>query len=230
MRRSDNSMRAHEHRDAADLLPWYVNGTLEGQELERLVRHLETCGDCRSDLAQQRRLARVLRTSDELAFSPDRAFKQLRDRLDSEAELERSQPETSSDRLSGSWRNAIRGVAGPVRWALAAQLVAIVALGTALVSDRDGRDESFRTLSTPAAVAASEAVRLRIVFHEEATEADVRALLIGSGLHIVAGPTPFGVYTIEVSSGSGEGVLEVLRSSSLVTFVEPTAESAGSEP
>ena len=220
MRRFDNGTTAQDHRNAAELLPWYVNGTLEGAELERLTRHLEACDGCSAELDQQRRLAHLLRTSEELAFSPQRAFKELRDRLDHEVE---------ADDPSPRFGDAFRSLAGPVRWALAAQLVAIVALGAALIGG-PGERGGFRTLSTPLAVGASEAARFRIVFDATASEGDIRALLVGSGSRIVAGPSPFGVYTLEVATDSGDGVLDVLRSSSLVTFVEPAAGDPTPQP
>jgi hypothetical protein len=36
-----------EHATADALLPWYVNGTLRGEELELVTRHLAACEQCR---------------------------------------------------------------------------------------------------------------------------------------------------------------------------------------
>ena len=65
MRRLIHSEQTPDHREVQELLPWYVNGTLEGKELESLEPHLADCELCRAEIAQQRRLARALRTSEE---------------------------------------------------------------------------------------------------------------------------------------------------------------------
>ncbi len=211
---------ARDHREAAELLPWYVNGTLEAAELESLTLHLDTCERCRGEFEAQRRLAHVLRTSEELAFSAPRAFEQLRARIDNEAEFERSKRENSANGPLERLRDGVLSLAVPVRWALVAQLVAIVALGTALVRGQGGQGE-FQTLATPSALSTGEAPRLRVVFDAASSEGDIRTLLFESGARIVAGPSPFGVYTIETDAKSGEDVLDALRSSGLVAFAEP---------
>jgi predicted anti-sigma-YlaC factor YlaD len=44
---------------AIELLPWYLNGTLEGQEHEEVRGHLETCEACRTALAETREAGRI---------------------------------------------------------------------------------------------------------------------------------------------------------------------------
>ena len=222
MRWSVNGTPARDHRAALDLLPWYVNGTLEGEELERLEVHLRSCDACRAEEAQQRRLAHVLRTSEELAFSPQRAFERLSARLDAEAVLPRRGP-------AGRLRHAFQGLASPVRWALVAQLVLIVALAAALV--RDVRQPlEFHTLSTVVETRPAAAPRLRVVFGAAAVEADIRALLVASGLEVIAGPSRFGVYTLELDGADVDAVLDRLRSSGLVVFVEPVVAAGDPRP
>jgi len=44
---------------AIELLPWYLNGTLEGQEHEEVRGHLETCEACRTALAETREAGEI---------------------------------------------------------------------------------------------------------------------------------------------------------------------------
>jgi Putative zinc-finger len=44
---------------AGERLPWYLNGTLEGEELEEVRLHLEACAGCRDELDATRRAASV---------------------------------------------------------------------------------------------------------------------------------------------------------------------------
>ena len=39
------------HREVALLLPWYVNGALDGSERLRVERHVHSCILCRRELA-----------------------------------------------------------------------------------------------------------------------------------------------------------------------------------
>lgn len=212
-----------EHRDARDLLPWYVNGTLAGTELEALTRHLEGCEACREELDQERRLAYALRTSEEMSFAPERAFRALRERLDREEELERSRRERAPGGPVGRLLRGFLDLAVPVRWALAAQLVIILALGAVLIRGDGTPPAEFRTLSEAPAVALGEVPRLRVVFDAAASEGEIRALLIEAGGRIVDGPSLFGVYTVEVLGQGRDGALELLRSSGLVAFAEPVS-------
>jgi hypothetical protein len=75
-----------------------------------------------------------------------------------------------------------------------------------------------------------EAPRFRVVFEAAAVEAEVRALLVDSRLQVIAGPSPFGVYTLELD-GTGVGeALERLRSSGLVAFVELVEAADAARP
>jgi hypothetical protein len=116
----------------------------------------------------------------------------------------------------------LRALSTPVRWALAGQLLVIAVLSTALLRP-DPDPAPFRTLTTPSEVDTSGAESLRIVFDATTSEGDLRTLLLEAGCRIVAGPSRFGVYTIEVTPGALEPTLEELRSSPLVRFVEPGA-------
>lgn len=44
----------------SELIPWYVNGTLEGEELRRVEEHLASCLVCRRDIEELRELRREL--------------------------------------------------------------------------------------------------------------------------------------------------------------------------
>src|SRR5688572_14481074 len=44
---------------ASGLLPWLLNGTLEGDEKKALRRHLESCARCRGEMDETRRAAQV---------------------------------------------------------------------------------------------------------------------------------------------------------------------------
>src|SRR5579864_1103033 len=44
------------HHDAEELLPWYVTGQLEGDDLALVEAHLSSCAHCRRQLAFERQM------------------------------------------------------------------------------------------------------------------------------------------------------------------------------
>lgn len=79
------------HRKVWELLPWYVNGTLDGREHQNDEAHLSTCAVCRAELARCRELAAAVHTAEEVSWSPspEHLLRVLR-RIDA-AEVRRAQ-------------------------------------------------------------------------------------------------------------------------------------------
>jgi hypothetical protein len=120
----------------------------------------------------------------------------------------------------------------PLRGALLAQVAVIVLLVGVLVwgelhsGAASAPPATYQTLSDSAPVLVpGGTVALRVMFSPRATEKEIRELLLAVHGEIAAGPSPFGVYTVEVSAAgnSVSVVLTRLRSESVVTFVEPVA-------
>ena len=44
-------LKGSEHSAVDALLPFYVNGTLQGGELDRVKQHLEGCEECRRSVS-----------------------------------------------------------------------------------------------------------------------------------------------------------------------------------
>lgn len=53
-----------------ELLPWYANGTLTGDERAKLEAHLARCGSCQRELAELRGLKEQIISSLESASEP----------------------------------------------------------------------------------------------------------------------------------------------------------------
>jgi hypothetical protein len=216
------------HRQVWALLPWYVNGTLSGRDLDLVTGHLSACSDCAEEVARchdlavaegtvtavarvpsTERLARLLARIDaiEAAGSCDHGWRgRLRDRIDALRELLQSAP-------------------APARWALAAQgtlvvlLVAVVAWQAALSSG-----QPYRTLASAPEQAPRGQAQIRVVFTDDISEREMRAVLEHVEGKIVDGPSAVGAYTVEVPVSASERVapvLEVLRSQPTVRLAEP---------
>lgn len=239
--RDENGSRRTGHETVWDLLPWYVNDTLEGDEQRTVEDHLSACAICREEVRYWHGFTELVHEDGELAVSSGEGLARLRRRMTAAG---RTTPVTP-DRPAGRRRRGIatlRETPTPVRWALAAQLAAILLLAGLLAAtipppeapgqDAAGPDPAatFRTLSDPTPIAPAEVIRLRVVFSDQAREREMRGALITVGGRIVEGPSPTGVYTVAVEpSDEPEEVLETLRSFPQVLLAE-RAVVGGSPP
>ncbi len=241
-------MREHEdhdertHRRIWDLLPWYVNGTLAAADQERVEEHAAGCRRCREEVETCRRTAVTVKGLGGVAPSPHPVqLQRVLARID-EAERrqgeEREEPRHAGLRLLGGPGRAVRALIAatprPLRGALVAQAAMIVLLVGVLVwgelrpAPRPA-PAVYQTLSDPApAPPPGGTVALRLMFSPRATEKEIRDLLLAVHGEITSGPSPFGVYTVEVTvAGNPESVvLTRLRSDSVVTLAEPVAGGA----
>ena len=87
---------AHKVVDA--LLPWYVNGTLEGEELEGVQRHLRECALCRQEVEWLRELYEACAVAEAAPGTPN-AFRKLRSRLEARSSNHRVGGDTTWNRM-----------------------------------------------------------------------------------------------------------------------------------
>ncbi len=205
------------HTETWEILPWYVNGSLEGDELEKIQQHLENCEKCRQEVTYLRRLTQALVRSEDVASAVDRPLSEALSRI------EQIEVEKSSANLERFW-NAIRPKR-LLRPLLAVQTLVILALVIALWQGPSGAPPVFHTLSRPTGAVASKGFAVRMVFSPEVTEQELRRLLIELKGQIVEGPSPYGVYTVEIHSvadpDAAANFLEEIRARDEVEFLEP---------
>jgi hypothetical protein len=228
--REDHDERIHQR--IWELVPWYVNGTLSGPDRERVEDHLPGCRRCRDEAEACQRTSEAIRSLGEVAPSPhpvqlQRVLARI-DRMEEEEDevggLEAGEP----GRRFGVPRRAFQ--------ALVAQAALIVLLVGALAWSRLRTGTApaapppalYQTLSDPApARLPGGTVAVRVMFSPQATEKEIRDLLLAVHGEITAGPSPLGAYTVEVTAADPVSVvLTRLRSDSLVTFAQPAAGGA----
>lgn len=215
------------HDETWRLLPWYVNGTLEGDELAAAEAHVASCAICRREASTWSAFAELLQEEDELTPSASEGYERLRRRLALPREPGPSGSRHASAGREGNrgptagLRTGLRRIARPfrqapavIRWTLAAQLAALAVLGLLLARPAappaqapPGEDPAaqarFRTLTSDSTRAEADAPELRVVFDESTREREIRGALISVGGTIVDGPSPDGVYNVSLG-GSAE--------------------------
>lgn len=215
------------HQDAWELIPWYVNDTLEEPERSAVEEHLAACAICRQEVASSRRLERHLRAAGEVPLAPERGFARLMARIDGSDD---GLAEPAGSAWPGRLWRPFAAAPRPVRLALAGQLAALLALAVLALwpaspaAGPPAAAAGFRTLSDAPLASPAAAPRLRLVFAGETRASELSDLLAASGARIVDGPTPAGVYTVELAEPDDvAAVLERLRLSPTVVFAEPAA-------
>jgi hypothetical protein len=197
---------AHKVTDA--LLPWFVNGTLDGDELSFVQKHLSRCASCQREVEWLRDLhaACIAGEADPDASS---ALRRLRRRLE-----QRPRDLGPMARLRYFW-----GQGRPwSRWLIATQLAVIIALGSWILAAYD-RPELYRTLGASNATAPSSG-KLVVVFDPATTEADLRRMLRDAGARIVDGPTEANAYVLDVPAQREAQALRALRAERAAVLVE----------
>ncbi len=217
--------RERVHRRVWELLPWYANGTLSHQERERVEAHLAECLLCQEEERACRRTAEAVRETGDAAPSPHPVqFQRLL------ARVEEHEREEAAGRGRGRLSRLLAATPRFARRALLAQAAMILALAGILIwsaTTRTTGPAEFVTLSDSAAAPPATAERLRVMFAPGTTEREIRELLLAVRGEIKAGPSPLGVYTLEIPDGSDpDVVLARLRSEPQVTFAQPDSGAA----
>jgi len=221
---------ADRHRHVAELLPWYVNGTLEAQDRDTVTAHLSDCPACQEEVAHCQALAAALQAAPDSVWTPgpDRL-----ERLLASIELLEA-----SDVPRAGWRTRWRAgkewlddlfqrTPGLVRWGLAAQAALLVlVVGLALWPGALSPRAPYRTLASNGENGDSRIGRvlIHVVFADDITERDMRTLLGRVRGKIVDGPSAVGVYTVEVRASAPDQItslVAILRGDPKVRLAEP---------
>ena len=196
-----------EHETAWQLLPWFVNGTLQAGERQLVERHMNACLICRREIGALSKLATELQHRPR-NVACENALAQLHQRMD----------------------QAPAGSRFP--WAAAASLVVVI--GLALISSNRVTDglvdfsAGYQTLGTDPSLGTSQFGRsARVVFRPDVDTKEIVSLLDAVDASIASGPSRRGAYTVSfsgtLSSRAQQSAIRNLRDSGRVLFVEPVA-------
>jgi hypothetical protein len=196
------------HKVADVLLPWFVNGTLDKDELAFVQQHLSECVRCQREVQWLREL-RAACVDGEAAPGASTVFRNLRRQLD--------EPRTGQGK-GASLRKLWRRAPPWSRWAMAAQLAVIVGLGAVLLPVTDGL-APYRTLGARSAAAPTTG-SLVVVFDPTTPESELRRMLRKAGVRVADGPTQTNAYVLKVEAERRVEAVQALRAEPAVVLVE----------
>lgn len=193
-----------QHEEADALLPWYATGEIEPRDRAIVESHLATCGECREQLALERRLVDEFQT-----HSPevDSGWDRLRGRIQG--------PKRPADKFGSAVQEMWQLLTRPAVAALAAAELAIIAIGGAVLSFSQ---PAYQALGSAAAPASANAL---VMFRSTATEREIGAALKASGAKVVGGPSPTDAYMLHIPLGHRQAAIARLQSSQVVKLAQP---------
>jgi Putative zinc-finger len=201
------------HRAADAVLPWFVNGTLIGDDLAAVEQHLRECPRCRGEVDLLKQL-HAFCAVDEPAPDATPSYRRLHERMSSRWRLA-----TLGDRLRDlprRWQQA----PGWARWAIVVQFAGIVVLGVWVAAPGSESPALYQTLGAPAARAASTG-SITVEFGPEVTASELQHIVQTAGARVVDGPTASNAYVLQVPAGQREAILAALRADPAVALAQP---------
>ncbi|MGQ0697632.1 MAG: zf-HC2 domain-containing protein [Panacagrimonas sp.] len=211
-----------ETHDAAwDLLPWYASGALDPAERASVSRHLESCTDCRDELALERQSRATFRVEACAPRSPEPGLARLL------AQLPPQEVPRPAVTQPARWLAAVLtwlDEALPRPAMIGAGALALFATVLGVASLRAPDPLGYHVLSNAQIPGANESRDIHLVFAAEVSAARRAELLGAMRGRIVDGPNSVGAYTVRFPSLAGQGelvaLIEDLRSRPEVVLAE----------
>jgi hypothetical protein len=200
-----------EHRLAQELLPWFVNSTLDADESAQVAAHLAHCSRCQRDAEEQARL-RAVSLDAEPRHDVDRGWASLRSRLDAREAAQLYQPAARRWPPWKRWLPLAAALQAAVIFGLAATLIAMAP-----------RSEPYRALGAAPSGVEPHAL---VVFRRDATNAQMRDALRSVNARIVGGPTVTDAYLLRLGDDAPDALARLRSQPGVITAESLQGETA----
>ena len=199
-------LRGTPHDEVQELLPWFVNGTLASDAVERVEAHISECAECRSDVDAERRLARGIAS---LPLDSDSGWEAMERRLAPDSAPAIRPP-------SGMWRKRV-----PLGWAVASPFAAAAAVALVFVNASPVRPVQQQEYRALASADMTQSANLVVQFAPDTRARDIQSTLVAVNARLVDGPTDTGAYMLRVDQAKRELALKRLRDNQAIALAEP---------
>lgn len=233
-----NKTSYSDHQELSQLLPWYVNKSLQGTELNAVEEHLKVCLMCKREQTQLQKLAQVIVHNGSIDTAEHASFSRLKKRLHNGQALDlqaRIKQDTSLQNHSGNvkslkidkkhfWTANI--ISRPALAMAAALLLSLTALMPHYIESDQQLFGNFRTLSSDSELQAMKSNEIRVVFADNVNQQQKDKILEKvHGQFIDNIPSAQGVYTVKLEKNVAENhlldAIDLLRKDKNVIFAEP---------
>lgn len=203
--------RGGRHREVQELLPWYLTGSLDSADQERVDAHLSVCAECQAEVRFQKHLGPQIA---ELPLDVEQSWMRMRRRIDDDRAQRPRHVQLAWLSLAGAggmaWRN-------PVPWTGGALAGALAAIGI-LWMQPFGEFGRYHALS---AATAPSTGNIMVIFRPDTPEQQLRQTLRASHARLVGGPTDADAYVLSAPPSSQAATLAALRASADVVTAQP---------
>jgi anti-sigma factor RsiW len=173
-----------DKQNPAELIPWYLNGTLSPEEHARVEAYLEQGGEAaKAELELQRQIQSQASEWHEGSTPGEFGWKRL------QRDLQRDTEKKKDPKRGSNW----------LRPAMAAAIAVIVIQGV-LLNSLWSPDQTDGLQPLSGTVAETSA--LQVMFQPEATALQIRKLLQEIGAVVVDGPSASGIYRLSLADDS----------------------------
>ena len=184
----DETMSPRDEMEA--LLPFYLNGTLTGDDLKRVEDWLASDPDAMAALGEAEDEFSGSLAANEAVRPPADALRRFNAMLDREAGPERAS-QSSPSLLASLW-DRFMGLPKEIAWAAAAVAIAVLVVQAVVVATTEpGRYEV-------AGAESGDLPFILVTFTPDARIADVAAALDEAGASLAGGPLPGGMFRIAI--------------------------------
>lgn len=182
-------------RDITELLPFYVNGSLSADEKQRVEKELQSNADLRDDLAFFEKLRGEMQALPQENSPGELGLKRLQKSLAAlqleQDPIARAKSKIAREQNIGFWRMA----------AIAACLMLVIQTSMLFLPEK----------TELTAAGGPQMAVISATFKPQATEAQVRSLLVTLNVQIVSGPSALGVYQL-TGGADVDATLKALQS------------------
>lgn len=212
-----------EHQKIWELLPWYVNHSLDPAEQDTVKKHIKTCIACRLELNQQQQLLDKMQQTDLLQQVSQVSFAQLKKRIEENHRPYILTQQNKSQKEGKLFSHQLFSVVKFTALAASLVLMALPFISNLLIEESNLTGE-YRTLANPIQGEQKSNI-IRIVFTERLSAEQVATVLSDVSGHIVKGPSQNGVYEIQIGNQQTDfqqvkEAISHLRNNKFVIFAE----------
>lgn len=200
--------------DIHELLPFRANGTLEGADLAAVEAALAEDADLRAELAALIAIRETMQ-AEEVVSPGELGLARLMRDIDADTRGAAPAPAAANDNVVPLSRLRI--------WQAAAVVLLAVGIGFNLPQFGQGSapEDSAEPAGFTLASGEQADADFTVTFAPDATEAEIRALLLQAGLEITSGPSALGLYGLGlVDAEAADAAFAALTSSAIVEDVQ----------
>jgi anti-sigma factor RsiW len=222
-------MRLHNHDKVWELLPWYLNGSIDQVEKELVEQHSQVCIACRAELNAQRELSAYVNQADIDVLATRSSFRELARRIhaDDPAQicLQPQRRRWLDDVFGWLNRGGLSGKFAMASIATVAMMLSAAYFGSDITATQP-LDGQYRTLTAATQDSTHTGRVARVVFSDHVSVEQVRQTLSAIEASIVEGPSEQGVFLIRIGDSNTSlrnlvASISTLRADDNVIFAEP---------